>query len=93
MNAKTTTERKTVAPSAGVRASYVGTDEWGYDHVWMKDEGRVVRLDETGIERSTDLDGHGITEYRRTVETQVGWETRDTMLAVALADTLAGMGR
>lgn len=67
---------------------YVGKDQMGFDHVWCKDEGRVVRLDETGIERSTDLDGHGITEYRRTVETQVGWATRDTVLAVDFADHL-----
>lgn len=84
------TERKTVAQR---RTGFVGRDEWGFDHVWLKDEGHIVRLDADGIERSTNLDGHGITEYRRTVENQVGWETRDTWLAVELADTIAGIGR
>ena len=69
---------------------YLGKDQEDFDHVILRDEHRVVRLDETGIERTTDLGDQTDVRYRAWVETQIGWKTRETLFAVDLHDILGG---
>ena len=92
MNAKTTTERKTVAPETRTRrdAAFLGVDEEQYAHVLLRDQRRVVRLDETGIERTIDLGSKTDVRYREWVEGEIGWATRETMLTVEMHRALGG---
>ena len=83
-----TREKRTELPtnSRGV----LGIDSEGFCHVILRDEHRVVRLDETGIERTTDLGDQTDVRYRAWVESQVGWKTRETLFTVDLHGILGG---
>ena len=92
MNGIQTTERKTVAPETRTRrdVAFLGVDSEEYCHVLLRDQRRVVRLDETGIERTIDLGGKTDVRYRAWVENQIGWETRETLIPVEMHRALGG---
>ena len=83
-----TTKKRTGTPTNP--RNYLGRDAEGYDHVILRDERRVVRLDESGIERSIDLGDVDDVRYREWVENQVGWQTRDTLIPVDIMAILGG---
>lgn len=74
MNGKQTTEVKTDAPETRTRrgAGFLGVDAEGFDHVLLRDERRVVRLNADGIERVSPMDGKDDITYRGWVENQIG---------------------
>lgn len=70
--------------------NYLGRDKEGYDHVILRDENRVVRLNAEGIDRSRDLGDKTDNDYRQWVDNQVGWATEETMIPVDIMAMLGG---
>ena len=82
MNAKPTTQRKTVAPETRTRrdAAFLGVDSKGYCHILLRDRSVVVRLDTDGIERTINLGEATDVRYREWVAGEIGWATPGAIL-------------
>lgn len=85
---RTDTRRSAALPTV----SYLGKDTEGFHHAIDRNSDVVMRYDGLWIERITPLQGRPLDDYKMFVESEIGWETRQTMLTTYLTRSFKGGG-